>query len=668
MTGAGDIAGFIWSLADKLRGPYKPVEYREVILPLTVLRRLDCVLEPTRQGVLDKLEELKAQHSDLSTFEPILDHAAGLQFHNTSRISFETLRNSPDTVAADLVAFLQGFSSGARNILDSFRFEPHIERLQKANRLYDIVSAFAAVDLHPAKIPNREMGMVFEELIRKFSAYEEAGDHFTPREVIGLMVNLVFAHDEDALTTPGAIRTLYDPCCGTGGMLSVAEEHLLRLNPQAHLQVYGQEYNGFAYAICGADMIIKGQDLSNIIFGDTFTEDGHPGKRFDYMLANPPFGVKWEAEAEVVRRESETLGMKGRFGAGLPRINDGSFLFLQHMLSKQSLRERGSRLAIVFNGSPLFTGGAGSGESNIRRWIIESDWLEAIVALPDQLFYNTGISTYVWLLTTHKEPRRRGKVQLIDATGFCEKMRKSQGNKRNELLPAHIARITALYQEFAPGEHVRVFDNEDFGYRQITVERPLKLSFAVTPERLAALREATAFAGLATSRKKDPGEAAREVVAGEELQQAILGALATLPAGQVWTNRAEFSTALRKAVKAADLTLPPPLLKAVLGALGERDEGAQVCTDAKGNPEPDADLRDTENVPLKEDVEAYFRREVLPHVPDAWIDHEKTKIGYEINMNRYFYRYEPPRPLEAIEADIRALEEDIVRMLREVAG
>jgi len=589
-------------------------------------------------------------------------------FYNTSRFTFEKLKGDPNHIAANLTYYIKGFSSRAREIIENFGFEEHIGKLEKADRLYLVVSRFCDIDLHPDVVSNIEMGYIFEELIRKFNeaSNEEAGDHFTPREVIRLMVNLLFMPDSDVLTTRGIVKTLYDPACGTGGMLSVAEEYVRELNPDAQLEAFGQDYNAQAYAICGSDMMIKGQNIDHIAFGNSFTDDRFPDHKFDYMLANPPFGVEWKPEADFIKRESEEQGFGGRFGAGLPRINDGSLLFLQHMISKmKDPKEGGTRLAIVFNGSPLFTGAAGSGESEIRRWIIENDWLEAIVALPDQLFYNTGIYTYLWILTNRKERRHRGKIQLVDATSFFKKMRKSLGNKRNEICEKQRDEITRRYGAFKEGESVRIFDNADFGYQRITVERPLRLNFAVDEERLKRVQETKPFADLATSKKrKDTKAAQSEIEAGMRQQQEILSVLQSLPSGKVWKNREAFLTELKEAFKRSSFIIPnSAFLKAILMALSERDETADICTDNKGNPEPDPELRDYENVPLKEDVDEYMKREVLPHVPDAWIDYTKTKIGYEINFNRYFYKYTPPRPLEEIETDLKQIEKEIADML-----
>ncbi len=668
MNNFGEKVSFIWSVADLLRGPYRPNQYKDVMLPLTVLRRLDCVLEPTKDKVLDRMKKLEG--GKVKNVEPILCRVAGVPFYNTSRYTFEKLKGDPNNVAANLTNYIKGFSTRAREIIERFGFEEHIARLDKADRLYLIVSRFCQIDLHPDRVSNIEMGYIFEELIRRFNeaSNEEAGDHFTPREVIRLMVNLLFMPDSDVLTTKGIVKTLYDPACGTGGMLSVAEDYVRELNPDAQLEVFGQDYNAQANAICGSDMMIKGQNIDHIAFGDSFTDDRFPQHKFDYMLANPPFGVEWKPEQDAIKREHENQGFGGRFGAGLPRINDGSLLFLQHMISKMKDRaDGGTRLAIVFNGSPLFTGGAGSGESEIRRWIIENDWLEAIVALPDQLFYNTGIYTYLWIVTNRKEPGRRGKIQLVDGTSFFKKMRKSLGNKRHEICDGQRDDITRLYGQLADGDHVRIFDNADFGYQRITVERPLRLNFAVDDERLARVQEAKPFISLATSRKrKDTKAAQAEIEAGRKEQEAILAALGTLAGQVVVKDREAFSKQMKAAFKAADLKVPAALFKAILMALAERDETAAICTDTKGNPEPDPELRDYENVPLKEDIDEYMQREVLPHVPDAWVDETKTKIGYEINFNRYFYQYTPPRPLEEIEADLKRIEREIAGMLAEV--
>ena len=674
MNDFNEKVSFIWSVADLLRGPYRPNQYKDVMLPLIVLRRLDCVLEPTKDEVIKKYKSM--EDGKITNIEPILNRIAGQSFHNTSRFTFEKLKGDPDNIAANLTQYIKSFSNHAREIIEHFGFEEEIAKLEKADRLYQVVAKFCEIDLHPDTVSNREMGYIFEELIRRFNeaSNEEAGDHFTPREVIRLMVNLIFASDSDTLTTKGIVKTLYDPAAGTGGMLSVSEEYLRELNPDATLEVFAQDYNPHSYAICGSDMMIKGQSLDNIRFGDSFTNDYFGDKAFDYMLANPPFGVEWKPQQDFIKKEHDVQGLGGRFGAGLPRINDGSFLFLQHMISKmKDIGEGGTRLAIVFNGSPLFTGAAGSGESDIRKWIIDNDWLDAIVALPDQLFYNTGISTYLWIVTNRKEQERRGKIQLIDGTGFFLRMRKSLGNKRKEIGDGrdgkvdHIGEITRLYGDFAESEYVKIFDNTDFGYQRITVERPLKLNFVVDEERLEKVRETNQFVNLATSKKrKDMSKAEAEIAEGKKMQQSILDALGTISLRGMVKNRDEFSSLMKNAFNDSDLKIPAPMFKAILMALSERDGEADLCTDKNGNPEYDSELRDYENVPLKEDIADYMAREVLPHVPDAWVDESKTKIGYEINFNRYFYKYTPPRPLEEIEGELKGIEKEIAEMLGEM--
>ena len=585
-------ANFIWSIADLLRGPYKPADYGNVILPFTVLRRLDVILEPTKKKVLEAYYQHKSKKPVI--YEPILNNIAKAKFHNYSKYNFIELAKDANNISANFHNYLNGFSTEAKEIIRHFHLENEIKKLDESDILYLVTKRFAEAGQMFEGVSSMEMGYIFEELIRKFAeaSNETAGDHFTPREVIKLMVNLLFVNDKEILRKKGIVKTLYDPACGTGGMLSVAEEYLHELNPDAKLEVFGQEWNDQSFSICKSDMLIKGQNPNNIVFGDSFTKDGFEDETFDYMLANPPFGVEWKKSEKFIKDEFATKGFAGRFGAGLPAISDGSFLFLQHMISKMKRSKGGSRIGIVFNGSPLFSGGAGSGTSEIRKWIIENDMLEAIIAMPDQLFYNTGISTYIWIVTDRKEKERKGKVQLINATGsdpaksrtgaedkenpFYSKMLRSLGNKRKEIHEQAIKRITEIYADGKGTAYCKIFDNEDFGYSRITVERPKRIS--------------------------------------------------------------------------------PPL--------GE-PEGA-IELDKKGNPLPDTDIRDFENVPLKENVEEYFKREVLPHLPDAWIDHSKTKIGYEINFTKYFYQYKPLRSLHDIRKDILALEEETLDMIKEV--
>jgi type I restriction enzyme M protein len=580
-SGRQNLSAFIWSVADLLRGDYKQSDYGKVILPFTVLRRLDCVLEPSKEAVLAEKALREGQGLDP---EPFLLRVAGQAFCNTSALSMKRLMGDQDNIGENLRSYIQAFTPAVRDIFESFEFHLQLDRLEKAGLLYQTAERFAQIDLHPQTVSNAEMGLVFEELIRKFAelSNETAGEHFTPREVIKLMVNLIFIEDDQALTQSGIVRSLYDPTAGTGGMLSVAEEHLVGMNPSARLVLSGQELNPESYAICKADMLIKGQDIRNIRFGNTLSDDQLGDQKYDYMLSNPPFGVEWKKIQKEVQREADTLGHAGRFGPGLPRVSDGSLLFLLHLISKmRPATDGGSRFGIVLNGSPLFTGGAGSGESEIRRYVLENDLVEAIIGLPTDMFYNTGISTYIWILSNRKPAPRRGRVQLIDASSFWQKMRKSLGSKRKELSPEHIEEITRLFGNFEEAEQdgkpiSRIFRNEDFGYRTITVERPLRDD-----------------------------------------------------AGNV-----------------------------VLGQRGK----------AKGKPQPDSSLRDTENVPLAEDVQTYFEREVLPHVSDAWIDHDKTKVGYEIPFNRHFYVFTPPRPLEVIDAELKQVTDRILAMIGGLSG
>lgn len=662
-----DKVQFIWSLAEILRGDYKRADYGKVILPMTVLRRLDCVLAPTKDKVLKKYEQLKK--GKLKNLDPILNKESGQKtFHNRSKLDFDKLTADPNKIADNLKAYINGFSTKAREIIEKFDFDKQIEKLDEADLLYLVIKRFNEIDMHPDKLSNEEMGYIFEELIRRFSeqSNETAGEHFTPREVIRLMVNLLFIEDQDILARKGIIKKLYDPACGTGGMLSIADEYLKELNPDAVLSLFGQELNDESFAICNSDIMIKGEDPDSIKFGNSFTRDGFAGDKFDYMLSNPPFGVEWKKIENFIRDEFDKSGFNGRFGAGLPRINDGSFMFLQHMISKMKETNNGSRLAIVFNGSPLFTGSAGSGESNIRQWIIENDLLEAIIALPDQLFYNTGIFTYIWILTNRKTKKRKGRIQLINAVDYFKKMRKSLGNKRNYISDKQIEEITRILGAFKETKNCKIFDNDDFAYWRITVDRPLRLNFQITPERIEMLKEENAFKNLAKSRKKKNEIALKEIEEGQELQERIISALESIKSGKVYKNRDEFEKAIDIAFKEKGIILKAPIKKAILAGLSERDETADICLDKKGNPESDKELRDYENIPVKEDIEEYFQREVIPHVPDAWIDHEKTKKGYEIPLTRHFYEYKPLRPLEEIEAEIKALEADTDRLLKEV--
>jgi type I restriction enzyme M protein len=698
-----EIVSFLWGVADLIRDTFKRGKYQDVILPLTVLRRLDCVLAGTKEKVLAKQAELTSKK--LENLDPQLRKVAGFAFYNTSRYDFEKLLADAPHLAANLRNYIAGFSPNMREVLEKFDFDNTIAKLDEAGLLFQVLERFRKVDLHPDRIDNPTMGTIFEELIRKFNEAlnENPGEHFTPRDVVHLMVDLMLAGDEDEIRTKKAIRTVYDPCCGSGGMLMIAKEHItagLRrngdlvrpaINPEAAIHLFGQEVNPETWAIAKSDLFMKdptGRDADSIAHGSTLSNDRHAGKTFDYLIANPPYGKEWKRDEDAVRAEYDR-GRAGRFGAGLPRISDGQLLFLLHMLAHaKDPAEGGSRIAIIMNGSPLFTGDAGSGESEIRRFVLENDLLEALIALPEQLFYNTGIATYVWVVTNRKRAGRRGKVQLVDATSFWVPMRKSLGDKRREIPLARSEEILKILADFEDGETravtkdgkeaevvvSRIFPTTHFGFRKITVERPLRLNFQASPERIARLEDERAFQALAQSKKKGSG-GAKEQEEGRRLQGAIRTLVRGLP-GTLVNDREEFERLLDAAAKTAGVKLAAPVRKAILSALSERDETAAICRDAAGNPEPDQELRDTESVPLAESVEAFFDREVRPHVPDAWIDTSRRDpkdgevglVGYEINFNRYFYRYTPPRPLEEIESEIREIERDILRMLAEVTG
>ena len=652
-----ELANFIWSIADLLRGPYRPPQYERVMLPMTVLRRFDCLLASTKDKVLREYERQRGKFKG-DALDKILNRAAGQRFHNHSPLTFEKLKGDPDHIDKHLVSYISGFSANVRQIFEYFEYGNEIEKMREANVLYLVVSKFCDVDLHPDTVPNAEMGLLFENLIRRFNelANETAGDHFTPREVIRLMVNILFIYDDKLLATPGTVRKLLDPACGTGGMLAEAQNYLREHHRAAELYVYGQDYNKRAFATAASDMLIKQVDHNgggdNIRFGDIFTGDRfteEPTRTFDYLLANPPFGVDWKKQQKEIQREHDKLGFAGRFGAGLPRVNDGALLFLQHMISKfepvqPDKHQHGSRLAIVFNGSPLFTGGTGSGESDIRKWIIENDWLEAIIALPEQMFYNTGIGTYIWIVTNRKEKRRRRQIQLLDARERWKPMRRSLGNKRRELGEDDIAAIVRQYGAFRITETSKIFDNADFGYTRVTVERPLRLRYQMTVEDKARFLDACPH--LLDDVQAIDQSLGREPMCGwNAVRERILDLLSERRSKWKAPEHKIFRDVFTKTDPEAE-----PVLK------GGRDEGF----------EPDTALRDFENIPLKEDIDAYFRREVLPHVPDAWMDRSKDKVGYEINFNRHFYRYTPPRPLEHIDADLKRAEEEILRLLREV--
>lgn len=653
-TNIASLASLIWSVADLLRGDFKQSQYGRIILPFTVLRRLECVLAANKQKVLVAVESTKALPEVAR--DKLLLSAAGQSFYNTSKLTLDSL--GENHIGDNLDAYVRAFSTDAREVFEHFNFEASIGLLEDANLLYKVVRSFANVDLSPEAVDNYDMGLVFEELIRRFaeSSNETAGEHFTPRDIVRLTTSLVFASDNEALTKPGVVRSIYDPTAGTGGFLSCGMEYLHELNPAARLATFGQELNPESYAICKADMLIKGQDISHIKLGNTLSDDLLPFERFDYCLSNPPFGVDWKKVEKQVSDEHQRKGFEGRFGPGLPRVSDGSLLFLLHLISKMrpaTANSEGSRIGIILNGSPLFTGGAGSGESEIRRYVLENDLLDALVALPTDMFYNTGIATYIWVLSNHKPAERKGKVLLINASDLHTPMRKSLGSKRKQLSDEAINEIVALYSRYEASPIAKIFPTSAFGYRRITVERPLKLAFYPhDAERLAALQADKGWQKLDAS-----------------LQAAILAALPQLPAQLLC--REQFKKQLTKALGATKL--PAPALKLLINQLGEQDDAAKVCI-SKGEPEASSELRDYENVPLGEDIDAYLAREVLPHVPDAWIDVSKTDpldgqvgiVGYEIPFNRHFYQYQPPRPLAEIDADLDAVAKEIMQLLAEV--
>ena len=710
-----EIVSFLWGVADLIRDSFKRGKFQDVILPLTVLRRLDCVLAPTKEQVLQRQAELRGR--GLEELDGQLQITSGFAFYNTSRYDFEKLIADAPNLAANLRNYIAGFSDNMREVLQRFDVDNTISKLDEAGLLFQVLERFKNVDLHPDRIDNATMGTIFEELIRRFNEAldENPGEHFTPRDVVHLMVDLMLAGDEERIARPGVVRSVYDPCCGSGGMLMIAKEHITSgmssngslprpaINAQADIHLFGQEVNPETWAVSKSDIFMKdptGRDADNIAFGSTLSNDRHAGRNFDYLIANPPYGKDWKRDKDTVKAEHER-GAAGRFGPGLPRISDGQTLFLLHMLARAKTPDQGGvRIAIIMNGSPLFTGDAGSGESEIRRFILENDLLEALIALPEQLFYNTGIATYVWLLTNRKAPARKGKVQLIDATTFWSLLRKSLGDKRRKIPPEKADDVLKLLADYRDGETrklskdgkdeemivSRIFPTTQFGYRKITVERPLRLNFQASAERIARLDEQRGFQDLAKSKKR--GHAgAREEAEGRVLQRAIVVMLKMLP-GTLHKDREAFLSELATAAAKAHLKLSAPVKKAFLTALAERDETAAVCLGKDGAPEPDPVLRDTERVSLVEgedavdadgipaSVQAFFEREVEPHVPDAWIDTKKRDrrdgnvglVGYEINFNRYFYEYKPPRPLEQIEADIQSLQEEIVGMLANITS
>ena len=672
------VAGFLWSIADLLNGAFKKSQFQQIILPFTVLRRLDYALDATKEKVLETEHNLKEK--GLENRHAQLCRASGFAFYNTSKFTYEALLRDDANLERNLKQYIHGFSPNVREIFAAFKFDDAIRDLKEVNLLYLLMDRFnekSKVDLRPESLTNHEMGYVFEHLLRKFNEAlnENPGEHFTPREIISLLVDLVLMSDKELATGQGVTRTVNDCCCGTGGMLSISKEHILQINPNAKVHLYGQELNPQTWAVARSDMLIlepNGKDAENIKLGSTLSDDQLADMRFDYQFVNPPYGYEWSKDLAEVTEEAGR-GFDGRFGAGLPRKTDGQMLFLQHFIARMNDPEEAqSYIGIILNGSPLFTGGAGSGESEIRRWVFENDWLEAIIALPEQIFYNTEIGTYLWLLSNRKPAAHRNKVLLVDASGeeFWSGMSKSLGDKRREITEDNKKAVLKLVKERKEGPHVKIFDSIDFGYREIRVQRPLKLRFEINTESLARLAERSAFANLGVSKKKTAADKKREEVEGLALRDAVLNVLQTL-SGKTYMNRDKFISAVEEAFKKADIKVKAPVMKALFSAIGERDEKADVCVDADGKPEADKDLTDYENVPLKEKIETYFEREVLPHVPDAWIDHihrdEKDgkvgRVGYEIPFNRHFYVFKPPRSLKAIDGDLKAVTDRILTLI-----
>ena len=679
MSTAEELSNFIWQIADLLRGPYRPPQYERVMLPMTVLRRFDWVLEPTKERVVAEHDRLEAQGKSDSEMDPLLNAKAGFRFHNHSALTFEKLKGDPEQIKEHLGAYIAGFSQNVRDIFDKFDFVKEVEKMAEANILYLIVSAFCDVDLHPDRVKNDKMGHLFEDLIRRFNeqANETAGDYFTPRDVVHLMVDLLLAPDDHVLQRPGIVMRVLDPACGTGGLLSEARDRILALNNTANVYVYGQDVNPRAYAIAASDFLMRedraATPRAEIEYGDTLLDDKFDGDEFDYFLANPPFGVDWKKQFAAVKGEHEVRGFAGRFGAGYPRVSDGALLFLQHMVRKfepyaPDEGKYGARLAIVFSGSPLFTGGAGSGESEIRKWLIENDWLEAVVALPEQMFFNTGIGTYIWLVTNRKAPERRGRIQLIDARERWSQMDRSLNNKRRRIDEKQDAGPTVReYGALAETATSKVFDSREFGYTRVVVERPLRLRFQITLERKAAFLDR--YPGLLDDVQALDATLGRE--ADPDWNDVLMEAKRVLKRqGSRWT--APQWKGFRDAFAEVDLVAEPvwlerkPLAEPVADA--ERNGGWFEVGEYRVRYEPDPALRDTESVPLLDDIDAYFRREVLPYLPDAWMNREKDRVGYEINFNRYFYTYTPPRPLAEIDAELEAVKDEIVRLLGEVTS
>lgn len=680
------ISNSVWNIANLLRGSWKSYEYQDVILPFLVLKRLDTALAPTKQKVLSRFNELEGRVKNLG----ILKRESGYNFYNTSPFDFKKLIDDPNGLEKNLRNYIDGFSPNIKDIFSKLDFDVILEKLAGGEKLLLIMKEFNKLDVGPDRVSNYEMGLAFEDLIRRFAeqSNETAGEHYTPRDVVSFMAMLLFAGEEKELAKKGVTRTLYDPACGTGGMLTVGKEYVHQnINKNADIFLFGQELNPKTYAICKADMLMKGEDITKIKGGEkehslasVLSNDQHKDMTFDYIISNPPYGVEWKNDEKKVKDEHDR-GAAGRFVAGLPAISDGQFLFLQHAISKfNSKTQGGSDAVIITNGSPLFTGDAGSGPSEIRRWMFENDYIEAIVALPEKLFFNTGIPTYVWMFSNRKDEERKNKVQLIDARGYKKQLRKNLGEKRYEIENSAVEEISSLYKDFKVGKNVKIFPTSEFAYRAVTIQRPLQLNFQVTEERIERIKLASMFTAPVVKDDDKPAEQEKKMRQQKEVQErledfekTIVPVLETFD-GTLYKNREEFLEVFDEIFKKANVKLTTQLRKAILEGLSERDETADVCTDKKGNPEADRELKDIERVPFNKDVYEYFEEEVKPYVPDAWVDEKVVdhkdgkvgKIGYEIPFTRYFYEYEPPRPVEDIEKEIKDLEQEIQNILKEI--
>lgn len=664
---------FLWNIAESLRGTYKEEDYRKVMLPLIVIRRFDCLLDDynreTIKSVYEEYDFLPEEEKDEMVIVDLKEnHNMNLQFYNVSDFTWKKLLDDSENIKSNFEEYLNGFSNNVKEIIGKFKFKDEIAQLDKKDKLYAVLSKMYEVDLHINSVSNNKMGYIYEEMLRRFTENSAAGEQYTPREVIRLCMEMLFMGKENFLTEDGKVISIADFCCGTGGMLSIAEDYIEKINPNAIVNVYGQELLDESFAICQADMLMKGQNPDNIRLGNTLTQDRFSGEKIRFLISNPPFGVTWKDEEKKVKEEAD-LGFDGRFGAGTPRVSDGSLLFLQNMISKMYDDEEGSRIAIIFNGSPLFTGDAGSGESNIRKWIIENDLLEGIIALPTDMFYNTGIATYIWVLTNKKEEKRKGKIQLVNASEYYQSMRKSLGNKRKEITLEQIEEIKNIYEKFEESENSKIFDNEDFGYRKVTIERPLKLSFKVNEEAIENVRNTTQFINLAVSKKKDIEVKEKEEAEGKIKQDKLIKLLESFDNTLEYMDRDKFIKDLKAKSKEFDIQLSAGLIKAIVNAIGVRNEDAVVCKDSKGNIESDSSLKDTESIGLKEDVYEYFEKEVKPHVNDAYIDESSiNNIGYEIPFTRHFYKYEELRAFEDIMKEVESLESEIALEIRKVLG